>query len=255
MKAHRTDIVSFAFGLIFLGLAAWWLLAQLLGLALPPVGWFLAGALILIGLLGLLGALRSGRSGGAPAPGDAPSDAARTGATASDAVAPDTVAPVSTPPGADPAGRATDRQATGIDPTRWDLDRPAPADEPTAWGGRRSDWGEPTDWGTRSEWDVSAPTTGAPTTAGRPPGGQTAEVPTTGGQTAEVPSTGGATTETPSTGGPGTGGLRAGDEADEWPTEAVTDVRPEAVEDRAADEDALSRRTDGPPAGGEHPRG
>ncbi|MGW4502704.1 hypothetical protein ACWENR_29375, partial [Micromonospora sp. NPDC004336] len=44
MKAHRTDIVSFAFGLIFVGIAAWWLLAQLLGLALPPVGWFLAGA-------------------------------------------------------------------------------------------------------------------------------------------------------------------------------------------------------------------
>ncbi|MER7473361.1 hypothetical protein [Micromonospora sp. NPDC000018] len=62
MKAHRTDIVSFAFGLIFVGLAAWWLLAKLLGLALPPVGWFLAGALILIGLLGLVGALRSGRS-------------------------------------------------------------------------------------------------------------------------------------------------------------------------------------------------
>ncbi|GGR84573.1 hypothetical protein GCM10010169_31080 [Micromonospora fulviviridis] len=61
MKAHRTDIVSFAFGLAFLGLSAWWLLARILGLALPPVGWFLAGALILIGLLGLVGALRSGR--------------------------------------------------------------------------------------------------------------------------------------------------------------------------------------------------
>ncbi|MEW2328401.1 hypothetical protein AB0880_11385 [Micromonospora chersina] len=61
MKAHRTDIVSFAFGLAFLGLSAWWLLARILGLALPPVGWFLAGALILIGLLGLVGAMRSGR--------------------------------------------------------------------------------------------------------------------------------------------------------------------------------------------------
>ncbi|MET7805904.1 hypothetical protein [Micromonospora chersina] len=61
MKAHRTDVVSFAFGLAFLGLAAWWLLARILGLALPPVGWFLAGALILIGLLGLVGAMRSGR--------------------------------------------------------------------------------------------------------------------------------------------------------------------------------------------------
>nr|WP_197087965.1 hypothetical protein [Micromonospora sp. HK10] len=64
MKAHRTDLVSFAFGLVFLALAVWWLLAQILGLNLPPVGWFLAGALILIGLLGLIGALRSGRHAG-----------------------------------------------------------------------------------------------------------------------------------------------------------------------------------------------
>jgi hypothetical protein len=61
MKAHRTDIVSFAFGLTFVTLALWWLLARILGLTLPPVGWFLAGALVLIGLLGLVGALRSGR--------------------------------------------------------------------------------------------------------------------------------------------------------------------------------------------------
>jgi hypothetical protein len=61
VKAHRTDLVSFAFGLTFLALALWWLLARILGLTLPPVGWFLAGALILLGLLGLLGALRSAR--------------------------------------------------------------------------------------------------------------------------------------------------------------------------------------------------
>jgi hypothetical protein len=61
VKAHRTDVVSLGFGLFFVALAAWWLLAQLLGLALPPVGWFLAGGLLLIGVLGLVGALRSGR--------------------------------------------------------------------------------------------------------------------------------------------------------------------------------------------------
>ncbi|TDB76547.1 hypothetical protein E1165_06540 [Micromonospora sp. KC723] len=61
MRAHRTDLVSFFFGLLFVGSSLWWLLAQILGLALPPVGWFLAGALLLIGLLGLVGALRSGR--------------------------------------------------------------------------------------------------------------------------------------------------------------------------------------------------
>ena len=62
MRAHRTDLVSFAFGMLFIGFAAWWLVAQILGLVLPPVGWFLAGALLLIGVLGLAGALRSARS-------------------------------------------------------------------------------------------------------------------------------------------------------------------------------------------------
>lgn len=67
MRAHRTDKVSLTFALIFLAIAAWWLVAQIIDLALPAVGWFVAGALILIGFFGLLGALRSGR--GAP-PGD-----------------------------------------------------------------------------------------------------------------------------------------------------------------------------------------
>ncbi|MFC4146180.1 hypothetical protein ACFO0M_07925 [Micromonospora mangrovi] len=71
MKAHRTDLVSFAFGLAFLALSVWWLLAQILGLTLPPVGWFLAGALLLVGLLGLLGALRSGRPADRGTPADA----------------------------------------------------------------------------------------------------------------------------------------------------------------------------------------
>lgn len=71
MKAHRTDQVSLVFALIFLAVAGWWLLAQILHLALPAVGWFLAGALILVGALGLFGALRSARSG---APGSGSDD-------------------------------------------------------------------------------------------------------------------------------------------------------------------------------------
>ncbi|GAB4103323.1 hypothetical protein GCM10028790_23420 [Micromonospora taraxaci] len=83
MKAHRTDLVSFAFGLVFLALSGWWLLAQLLGLALPAVGWFLASALILIGVFGLVGALRSGRSPQAEATAEAAEAAAPvSGATA-----------------------------------------------------------------------------------------------------------------------------------------------------------------------------
>ncbi|MFC7544906.1 hypothetical protein [Plantactinospora sp. GCM10030261] len=64
MKAHRTDMVSFTFALIFLAIAGWWLVAQLLNLRVPAVGWFVAGGLIVFGSLGLLAALRSGRGGG-----------------------------------------------------------------------------------------------------------------------------------------------------------------------------------------------
>lgn len=101
MKAHRTDLLSFAFGLVFLALSAWWLLAQLLGLALPPVGWFLAGALILIGVFGLVGALRSGRSGG-PEPNGSAGPAATPATVAPEPVAPWTAAaePGAAEPGA-----------------------------------------------------------------------------------------------------------------------------------------------------------
>ncbi|MEV4215759.1 hypothetical protein, partial [Micromonospora sp. NPDC049662] len=97
MKAHRTDLLSFAFGLVFLALSAWWLLAQLLGLALPPVGWFLAGALILIGVFGLVGALRSGRSGRPE-----PIETTGPGATASAATGAGAPPPRGAPPGPPP---------------------------------------------------------------------------------------------------------------------------------------------------------
>lgn len=61
MKAHRTDLLSLAFGLLFLAIAAWGLLAQVLGLVVP-LGWLLAGVLVVIGVLGLLGAVRAARS-------------------------------------------------------------------------------------------------------------------------------------------------------------------------------------------------
>jgi hypothetical protein len=71
MKAHRTDGVSLTFSVIFLAIAAWWLLAQVIHLELPAVGWIVASTLILLGMFGLLGALRSGRS--APSAADATS--------------------------------------------------------------------------------------------------------------------------------------------------------------------------------------
>lgn len=117
MKAHRTDLVSFAFGLVFLGLSVWWLLAQLLGLALPPVGWFLAGALILIGIFGLVGALRSSRPV-QPEP------------TAQDAVTTESAAPVS---GASAPTSGAGLPSWDAERSTWDAPAPGPAPEtPTA---------------------------------------------------------------------------------------------------------------------------
>jgi hypothetical protein len=62
MKPHRTDGLSLTFGLIFLAVVAWWLFGAQFDIALPSGGWFVAGALILFGVVGLLGALRPDRS-------------------------------------------------------------------------------------------------------------------------------------------------------------------------------------------------
>ncbi|GAB7048611.1 hypothetical protein [Catenuloplanes indicus] len=67
MKAHRTDGVSLGFGIVFLFLTGWWVLAQFVTLALPAIGWMVAISLIIFGLAGLVGAFRSGR-GAVPAP-------------------------------------------------------------------------------------------------------------------------------------------------------------------------------------------
>jgi hypothetical protein len=61
MKPHRTDGVSLSFGLIFLLVAAWWAMSQVITLQLPALGWLIAGVLILFGTIGLLGAIRSGQ--------------------------------------------------------------------------------------------------------------------------------------------------------------------------------------------------
>ncbi|WP_063746891.1 DUF308 domain-containing protein [Catenuloplanes japonicus] len=67
MKTHRTDGVSLSFGIVFLFIVVWWLIAQFVTLALPAIGWMVAVALIVFGVFGLVGAFRSGR-GAVPAP-------------------------------------------------------------------------------------------------------------------------------------------------------------------------------------------
>jgi len=72
MKPHRTDGVSLSFGLIFLAVALWWAVTQVVDVRLPNAGWLVAGGLILFGVVGLLGAIRSGqRSEAAPVEAEA----------------------------------------------------------------------------------------------------------------------------------------------------------------------------------------
>ena len=61
MKPHRMDGVSLSFGLLFLLVALWWAVSQVITVHLPAVGWLVAGGLIAFGVIGLLGALRSSR--------------------------------------------------------------------------------------------------------------------------------------------------------------------------------------------------
>lgn len=180
MKAHRTDLVSFVFGLLFVGLALWWLLAQILGLALPAVGWFLAGALVLIGLLGLVGAVRSARTTdvGPPAGGSGPTP---TPAPASPTPTPAPAGPTTDPAGRSvggPTGSPPDGPAGGSDDRAGWRDtaelRPGdPADEPGRPGTveRRPGQDEPTRIGDGNtlRWPADDPVTGPPGTPSRPP--------------------------------------------------------------------------------------
>jgi uncharacterized protein (DUF58 family) len=68
MRPHRTDGVSLSFGLLFLLIALWWGITQIVSVRLPAAGWLVAGALIVFGAIGLMGAIRSGRGAEVPQP-------------------------------------------------------------------------------------------------------------------------------------------------------------------------------------------
>jgi hypothetical protein len=63
MKKHDVDAVPLAFGTAFLAVVAWWLVVRTINLTLPPIGWFVAGGLIVAGLVGLFLALRPHQTG------------------------------------------------------------------------------------------------------------------------------------------------------------------------------------------------
>jgi hypothetical protein len=62
MNRHDTDAVSLVFGVIFAAFVGWWLLLRWVTVDEPGPGWFLAGALLVLGALGILSTVRSARS-------------------------------------------------------------------------------------------------------------------------------------------------------------------------------------------------
>jgi hypothetical protein len=74
VNSHKTDALSLGFGLAFLAFAAWWQVLASVDIDLPEVGWFVAGALVVGGLLGLVVSLRHhhGSAGNSTGPAPAP---------------------------------------------------------------------------------------------------------------------------------------------------------------------------------------
>jgi hypothetical protein len=64
VKRHELDVVSLVFGLVFGAVASWWGLAKV-GELDVPLGWPLAVALLVAGIVGLVGALPRRTPGGA----------------------------------------------------------------------------------------------------------------------------------------------------------------------------------------------
>jgi hypothetical protein len=66
MKRHSLDVLSLVFGLIFLGIAASWIVRHNWNLQMPDAGWYVAGALIVAGLFAIISTLRPGRNHSQP---------------------------------------------------------------------------------------------------------------------------------------------------------------------------------------------
>lgn len=65
LPRHGTDAVSLIFGLVFLLIAGWWLFGRAVSFNVPNLGWLVAAALILMGLLGIAGSLRGDKASAA----------------------------------------------------------------------------------------------------------------------------------------------------------------------------------------------
>jgi hypothetical protein len=61
MSKHGVDAVSLVFGGLFLTVVAWWLIARIVDVNLPNLGWVAGAALVVVGVAGLWTSVRPGR--------------------------------------------------------------------------------------------------------------------------------------------------------------------------------------------------
>jgi|KBSSwiStaDraftv2_1062776.scaffolds.fasta_scaffold1161219_1 hypothetical protein len=131
MKRHSTDLMSLVFGVIFLGVAGWWLVGQYVTVNIPNLGWITAAVLIVLGVLGLAGSLRGER------PAATPVTAPTSGPTVQMAPVPPAPATFGANEGPSeglsrdegPSGPATFGEATREDAPDGDTPRDAPSDD------------------------------------------------------------------------------------------------------------------------------
>jgi hypothetical protein len=108
VNRHATDMASLVFGLAFVMISTWWLVAQAfdLDLDLPQGGgWLVAAALIIFGVLGVTASLRGGRRARRDGPGAAPGGVMPAPPVTAPTVTP-AGSPVTPPAGPDPVGPA-----------------------------------------------------------------------------------------------------------------------------------------------------
>jgi heme A synthase len=59
-KPHRIDGTALTFGVIYLGIVAWWWLQRSFSIDLPSAPWIVALVLVTAGVLGIVNAVRRG---------------------------------------------------------------------------------------------------------------------------------------------------------------------------------------------------
>ena len=72
MESHKIDPVSLIFGLLFVGLGAWWWIAEIADLPAGVAAWVGAVALLALGVIGVVTSVVGSRTRPAESPDNSP---------------------------------------------------------------------------------------------------------------------------------------------------------------------------------------